>query len=83
MKIISSAFFAETSGLFMQSSSLFHTCGNLMLLYKYFAVKCKVRRQTAAVPLFCHCHHLAIVAANGEITKVMVSEKEETMKNRL
>ena len=54
-----------------------------MLLYKYFAVKCKVRHQTAAVPLFCHCHHLGIVAANGEITKVMVSEKEETMKNRL
>ena len=26
------------------------------------------------------CHHLAIVAANGEITKVMISEMEETMK---
>ena len=51
-----------------------------MLLYKYFAAKCKFRHPTAAGPLSCHCHHLAIVAANEEITKVMVSEKEETMR---
>ena len=42
-----------------------------MLLYKYFAVKCKIRPQTAAGPLFYHCHHVSIVAANGEITKVI------------
>ena len=51
-----------------------------MLSYKYLAVKYKVRCQTTARPLFLS---FAIVAANGEITKVMVSEKEETMKNRL
>ena len=42
-----------------------------MLLYKNVAVKCKVHRQTAAGPLFYHCHHVSIAAANGEITKVI------------
>ena len=55
-----------------------------MLLYKYFAVKCKVHCQLQLDRCcFCHCHYLAIVAGNGEITKVMVSEKEETMENWL
>ena len=42
-----------------------------MLLYKYFEVKCKIRSQTAAGPLFYHCHYVSIVVANGEITKVI------------
>ena len=53
-----------------------------MLLYKYFAVKYKVCHQTATGPLFLSLSsscQVAIVAANGEITKVMVSEKEETI----
>ena len=50
-----------------------------MLLYKYFAVKYKVRRPTVVFFIV----NLAIVAANGEITKVMDSEMEEAMQNRL
>ena len=52
-----------------------------MLLYKYlyFAVKYKLRRPTA--PLSLSLSSSAIVAVNGEITKVMDSEKEEIMKN--
>ena len=50
-----------------------------MLLYKYFAVKYKLRRPTGL--LFLSLSSFAIVAANGEITKIMDLEKEETMKN--
>ena len=50
-----------------------------MLLYKYFAVKYELHRLTGLLPL--SLSSPAIIAANGEITKVMDSEKEETMKN--
>ena len=50
-----------------------------MLLYKYFVVKCKLCLPTGLLPL--SLSSPAIVAANGEITKVMDSEKEEIMKN--
>ena len=50
-----------------------------MLLYKYFAVKYKLCRPTGL--LFLSLSSFAIFAANGEITKVMDLEKEETMKN--
>ena len=49
-----------------------------MLLYKYFAVKYKLRSPTGLLSL--SLSSSAIVAANGEITKVMDSEKEETIK---
>ena len=47
----------------MQSNRLFHMCVNLiyMLLYKYFAVKCKVCCQTAAELQFLHCIILALL----------------------
>ena len=71
----------------MRSNRLFHMCGNLIccctstLQYNArFAAKLQLDR------CFCHCHDFAIVAANAEITKVLtivVSEKEETIKNRL
>ena len=50
-----------------------------MLLYKYFAIKYELRRLTGLLPL--SLSSPAIIAANGKITKVMDSEKEETMKN--
>ena len=50
-----------------------------MLLYKYFAVKYKLRCPTG--PLSLSLSSSANVAANGEITKVMDLEKEDTMKN--
>ena len=50
-----------------------------MLLYKYFAVKCKLCHPIG--PLSLSLSSSAIVAANREITKVMDIEKEETMKN--
>ena len=70
----------------MQSNRLFHTCGNFLCCCAStlqqnarFAAKLQLDLRRC----FCHCHHLAILAANGEITEVMDSEKEETMKNRL
>ena len=55
----------------MRSNRLFHTCGNLIccctstLQYNArFSAKLQLDR------CFCHCHHLAIVTANEEITKV-------------
>ena len=52
-----------------------------MLLYKYFAVKSKVCRQTAAGPFLSLSSSYAIVVANGEITKVINGlRKEETIK---
>ena len=50
-----------------------------MLFYKYFAVKYKLRRPTG--PFHFTLSSSANIAANGEITKVMDLEKEETMKN--
>ena len=50
-----------------------------MLLYKHFVVKYKLRCPTG--PLSLSLSSSAIVTANGKITKVMDSEKEETMKN--
>ena len=48
-------------------------------MYKYFAVKYKLRRPTG--PLSLSLSSSDSVAANGEITEVMDLEKEETMKN--
>ena len=50
-------------------------------LYNYFAVKYKLQRPTGPLSLSLSLSLSAIVAANGEITKVVDSEKEETMKN--
>ena len=46
-----------------------------MSLYKYFSVKDKLPHPSLSLS------SSAIVAANGEVTKVMDSEKEKTMKN--
>ena len=50
-----------------------------MSLYKYFSVKDKLHHPTGPVSLLLISS--AIVAANGEVTKVMDSEKEKTTKN--
>ena len=50
-----------------------------ILLYKYLAVKYKLRNPNE--PLSLSLSSSATVAANGEITKVADSEKEKTMKN--
>ena len=54
-----------------------------ILLYKYFAVKYKLCRPTGLLSssLSLSLSSSAIVVANGEITKVADSEKEENIKN--
>ena len=83
-KIISSKFLPEQAACLCNQIDCFTcTCGNLICCCTSslqwnarFAAKLQLDC------CFCHCHHLGIVAANGEITKVMISEKaEETMKN--
>ena len=50
-----------------------------MLSYKYFVAKDKLLRLTGQLSL--SLSSSAIITANGEATKVMDSEKEETIKN--
>ena len=75
-KLFSRNFFLEQAACLHDQIDCF-TCN--ILLYKYFVVKYKFRSSTG--PLSLSLSSSAIVAANGEITKVVDSEKEKTMKN--
>ena len=73
-KIIFSDFFPEQAACLHDQINCFTLH---IFLYKYFAVKYKLCRPNGPLSL----SSSAIVAANREITKVVDSEKEETMKN--
>ena len=74
MKIIFLNFFPEQADCLCDQIDCF-TCD--ISLYKYFAVKYKLQCPTGLLSLSLSLSLSAIVAANGEITKVVDSERRK------